>query len=66
MKIVQFKNGKYAIRRMSIYGYEFLTQHGTWFSLESFKKLSITLGDNSLSRIKAIYDELNDVGNIIK
>lgn len=66
MKIVQFKNGKYAIRKLSIFGYKFLAQNGYWLSLESFKKLNMSLGDSSLYKVETVYDELNDVGVIVK
>ena len=63
MKIVKFKNGKYALRRFSLFGWEYMDLRDNedyWWYRSSAPYLNCL--SNNLTEITAIYNRLTDKG----
>lgn len=72
MKIVKFKDGKYGLRKIGPFGYEFasLRSADNWFTSGSYYRLDYCYG--TLKEVQSIYREhlkkikkLKDKGTII-
>lgn len=67
LKIVKFKNGKYGVRRLTVYGYEFLDlKNDDILWLDQCSRWYKSLCQTTLEKAKEGFDRFTDNGKPVK
>ena len=59
MKLVRFKNGKFGVRKSTIFGHYFLSENGNWWPKSRVTDFTL---EHSEERAKELFRALTDMG----